>query len=428
VNLSIGRISGEHLTNVRTLGRQGGEVSLSGKIVITDPLEGPALATGIAAQIAALGSSVDEPVVPVVWADDEGHLAHLNGFYRVTNTRVDIGQGGIAADGSTTYEWSIDLAPVVNRSAPAVESLLLCTLRTNSLAITGSTTSVDPMFAIPASIPTLSVAANVVSSETLDTETGDVHWLTLNPTLPDRVIAGWRCHPEHWYQGAAMVERQWGTTWLPVIGRDLFNPDTGGPAWRLSNGLLRVTVDTSVDDFIFTYEVWGGSAWESATTVEMATYLTSGATYAVEDYIGPSVVMRNDPCEVRLKVNLTGWIVPGSGAYRNTSVLDLRLRRGATVCDLRWSMPGSTTRFPGGIQFGTLPAMTAFTGGKVQTTADASGNKRLHLWPVAEVNTTLDVWDTSIGFIAGQYTNVTNLRARGGYMAPAAEHVRVVGG
>jgi hypothetical protein len=413
--IQIGRLGAAPLVVDPNRISDGGSIRIAGRYIEDDPDLIRYMAVSVPALVAP-----DEPVVPVVFDESP---AHLNGFYRVADASCDA-----AADAldSGYLDWDITLAPVPNRSAPAVESILDSVLRTNSLSITGATTGVDPMHAIPISLPLYSAEGHTLTpQETLDTETGDIRWYQDTTTLPFRSVATWACRPEHWYQGAATIERQWGATWLPAIGRNTHIPNASGGQWGITNGLIRLRNDPDAAPTEFELEVWGGSAWESATTLEWEVY-SNPAGGEASSPAGPVTVIRNDPCEVRVRVLLNGYVpdVPYPPTY-----LDLRLRRGALVVEARFSRPNSSAPYglPGSIAFNPNPTWTTFTGGRWRSSADAGGNRIIQLFPIAASNTTLTTWDTAVGFVPAGLSVVDEVQVKGAYFAPASEYVRVVG-
>jgi hypothetical protein len=419
MSVAMGRLDPTYFTNVSAVSMNG-DLGLSGRIDVADPLLTAALTT----QIDAMSGDVDNPIIPVVFADDHVGLAHLNGFYWVTEMSTRLDPGTIDPNQPIGHpEWSATLRPVADRQAPRIESILETVFRTESTVMVAADS--DAWHAIPSSWNVYDDGSgqDLVPDQPWDTETGEIlYGSDETNTPPRRSISTWRCKPEDWYKGAATIERQWGDQLrLPVIGRSLGigNP-LDGQQWEISNGIIRLRYD--VDGLGFLIQCFDGTSWESTTEITFRLY--ASPPLATQDIWPLSVaVLRNNPAEVRLRIIGTPLIV---GAP--PSVIDLRLRRGSSMIDVNWAIPNSTVGlgYPGEILFDPAPTWTTPTNAGRHGAADANGHILAQMTPEGTSNTVDTSWRTSIGFVvSGSPVNYTVLRNN--YYAPSAEHVRIVG-
>lgn len=412
MSVTLGRLGESGLTfNPSAISEDHQRLTLKGRFVTSTPDE----VRYVASMFPALANP-DEPIIPVVFDESPNHL---NGFYRVTSASAD---GAADAIDNGYLDWDLQLVPIQGRALPAIESILDTVLRDNSVSVTAADSA--PWHATPSSVDGIysdGGTQSLVLDQEQQTETGEIRVgfdSTSDP--PFRRTSTWRCRPEDWYLGAATVERKWGSTWLPVVGRDP-HLVSATDLWGISNGIVRCRIDPA-DPTKFIFECWDGG-WESATTIRFEVYASPPYAAPVFASAAALAVIRNNPAEVRVRVTTTGIATPG--------LLDMRLRRGATIVECRWALPGSTSGYGYPRRLDIDPTPAAWTtigagGGRYATSADAAGNKLMQLWPITNENTTVDTWDTAIGFeLPSDPQNATSAKA--GYFAATAEHVRVVG-
>lgn len=374
--------------------------------------------TRMVAQMIPGLNNADEPVVPVLFDEDPD----LNGLYRVRSASVDLEPDSII---NKHFRWSVSLDAVDDRAAPQVDHILDSVLRTNSVSVTAAMS--DPWFAIPKSTGVV-VSAAVAAGGVHDfvTETGSISRLVHTAPPPFREVARTICRPEHWYRGAATVERKWGADWVPVVGRQAVAGNPVG-AMGISNGIVRVRLADDAPDGL-NFSCWDGG-WESLTTVWCRVHSSPAYSPTRDQTLTTFTILRNSPEEVRVRISGAAPTLLGT--------LDLRLRRGSPLVEMRWNITGGTVTLglPGRLI--RVPNNTPFAlangGGGHIIGADAAGNRMLQMWPVTSSNTTASTWSTALGFLPGtwltywasQSWNSANLRNQ--HFASTAESARVVG-
>lgn len=415
MGVQLGRVSGDHLEKFQAFELSDGGLSINGKIASDDAT----ILNAVAAQIQALSTDVDQPVIPVIFDGNLSRISHLSGFYSVRSSSATIPQGGIASESPVgRWPWSATLVPVPSRGCPAIESLWDAMLRPNDASIVEA--DVNPFHAVPASTLAYYAANGLSPTTTMTTATGDIGYGYGGSQHLVPLAITWRCRPEDWYAGAATVERLWDGTWLPVVGRDPFLADSSS-GWRISNGLVRFGIGPNDDD-VFTIECFTGTTWESQTEIRLQADNSPALYFPVIGF----TVIRNDPAEVRVRLTC------GATAQSSPPMsIDLRLRRGSPLIDMYWSQPGAEHILSQqwAVIFDPVPgSWTTTTPGRYNV-ADSDGNNLIQFTPTGSVTAASPdtEWSTSIGIIPPSVTPWTYTLLEGAYYGPASEVVRIVG-
>lgn len=413
-----------------TIGRAGGALAPLNPDSVSEDARGIQVAgrfagttttlTRMVAQMIPGLNGVDEPVVPVLFDED----ADLNGFYRVRSASVDLEPDSIV---NRHFRWSVSLDAVVDRAAPQVDHILDTVLRTNTVSITAAGS--EPWVAFPVSTGITTVDAQItggVVDYSPVTETGSVtRWNDNTNVPPRREVARTVIRPEHWYRGAATVERQWGADWVPVIGRQAVPGDPTG-VMGISNGVVRMRLHPT-DPTRFLFSCWDG-AWESETEVRLQVWSNPAFSPIRFQPAATFTIIRNSPEEVRVRISGVCGTAAGT--------VDMRLRRGSPIIEIRWAsaLNAATLGRPQLLDITPVPSWTATTGGGARMDAvDGSGNRLVQCFPIASSNTTLGNWSTALGFLTGTWWaafafvgwNDQNIRNQ--YFASTAESARIVG-
>lgn len=335
------------------------------------------------AQVNGLADNRDEPVVAVNWAGD----VTVDGFYEVLDAQVPMPARGLAA---LKLDYRLRLRNL--GAYPQIESRLLGALRTNSHSIVvGSTV---PWWATPTD-----ATMDHVSGTSTATRTGDGGSIkvayTTNGTLLYDATPTWQCDASDYYDGAAKVEVTDGSSWYTWVGRNI--PGATLLAWRINNGLVRVTYGGGAG--LFTVQHYAGGSWITAKTYRI--FDTTGAVAGVAISGTPQTVtvLRNSPECVSIRI---GWeFVAG---YPAPIYLDLTLRRGSlwvdgalVITDGFVGLLNSIGPVHLGIGRDTAEAAATHTSGLHANAADAAGGKYVMSTPVAKGNDTTQgaFWPTT---------------------------------
>jgi hypothetical protein len=205
--------------------------------------------------------------------------------------------------------------------------------------------------------------------------------------------------PADWYDGASRIELDYAddATFRPVVGRQILNLP-GEQRWRLSNGIIRVTLEDA-SDFILGISRWTGAAWSTPTEF----YLGGTTPAQVWDAPGSMAVLRNGPDRViaRFGPVATGLTV---------AHVDLSLIRGMPWVEIKFgsatgNAPLSSTDY--GVGRTTTSAAAAFTVTGTEANLDDAGIKANAAdgdgfkWIAASVRT-LDQIELTEGYISGE--------------------------
>lgn len=328
-------------------------------------------------QVNGLADNRDEPVVAVNWAGDPS----IDGFYEVLDAQVPMPARGLAA---LKLDYRVKLRKV--GVYPQIESRLLGALRTNSHSIASGSTV--PWWATPTDASMDYVAGATTATRTGDGTTVRVAYTTDGTLLYDATPT-WQCDATDYYDGAAKVEVTDGSSWYTWVGRNISG--TTLLAWRITNGLVRVTYGGGNGLLSVQHYSAAASAWLTAKTYK----LTRGSTPTTLGAFRAITILRNAPEEVVVRLS----VEQDSTTYPAQINVDLRLRRGALWVEgtvtrsarQLSSAESASTDFNLGIFRNTTEAGTSHTSGVHATSADAGtgGGKYVLTSPTAtNVNTT----------------------------------------
>lgn len=251
----------------------------------------PAAARAVRQQLLGLVGNVDEPVVPVTSSE-----SGVDGYYRVAGITADTPRGGLSH-----LQWTAGLERVSDYSMPMIESVLLApdTIRDNDHSVANS--RVYHVLPVTATQRSLSVGIEpTFSSEDGDmsivsTATDDISFPSTTAELIDG-IEQYLLAPGDWYDGACRLELDYADdgTFRQVVGRQIPNLP-GEQRWRVSNGIIRITLEDSLD-MVLGVSRWTGSVWSTPTEF----YLGRGPANRTR-YDAPSRLRRpaaDDGCAV----------------------------------------------------------------------------------------------------------------------------------
>lgn len=304
------------------------------------PEVGDALA--LRQQILGYSENIDEEVIPVTWTAD----STADGYYRVRKAAVNM-KGSSLAHG--LFEFSMQLERIRGYAAPLFESILLGADLTNAHSFTGAT----PWHAVPVAAVDYA-EIDVLADFERAAEGGDMHFIHLTDY---NVTPRFFVTPADYYLGAATFELGSGSLYRTIVGTQAENlPD----AWRLSNGLVRLTPAASGRIEISHFN---GTAWSAAKAFR---FLTNG-THIFDEFTNVTVLRNSaEEAAIRLTASTTGGFAEGP------KVIDIALRRGdRMVRGLLQSYSGRSFR----VQRDTAEASSALTGGIRATANDADGDR-----------------------------------------------------
>ena len=178
----------------------------------------------------------------------------------------------------------------------------------------------------------------------------------------------WATSPAYYYEGSARFEQSFGGTYYEMNGQQV-RPVSS--AWRISNGLMRVTISGTT----ISVAHYDGSTWDTA---KLWTIGGVAPTAPLLASVTSARVIRNTPEEVIVRV------VPKMEATASSTVVDISLRRGC-----RWAAFSLTSNYTTDWYINTSPneAGTALTGGFRATATDAAGNRYVVGGLAAQTNT-----------------------------------------
>jgi hypothetical protein len=341
-------------------------------------------------QLLGLVNNADEEVVPFTSSDD----SDLDGFYRVSSVQVDptivylrdgtmrcqismerVG-GGYA---KPTFEIGIVAAPryrvgvgTLNPSGAVNWLVSGMTYGVGESGGYGFAGTVAPMYD---------------ATRDLVTATGTIVKIDAFSTLATSGSSGLlACYaaPADAYAGAALIEQSVGGTWYPVVGRQI--PRSLGRGWRISNGLVRLSLSQSTLGSLL-IEVWGGSAWESSPLLNRRdTGDANAGYYGLIDPNSGSDTTAVDPVIIRNSVDTVTVRIPQAASMYET----YSISRGQPFASLDSGpmVPGlSGSNYCTGVMLTSGAAVTSITtttlegaGGTVwgfYTATDGNGNKLL---------------------------------------------------
>ncbi len=360
MSMTIGRCSITEDPDAGTLRQRGDEVSFSSVINASSVDEMKARVQ----QLRGLMDNDDETVFPFTWSEDSS----FDGFY--TDVQVEV------ADMATMLTagacpFTLTMRRVGGFTAPQFECIATTVALTNPH---GLPTIAFGMVAVPytslleASGPrTLAGVAGgfFASGATYTTDDGLVRWTVAPTGTPFRFV--WATPPAYYYEGSARFEQSFGGTYYPLHGQQV-RPIAS--AWRVSNGLVRVTLTSSA----ISVSHYDGSAWDTAKLWTLGTAVSG----LLLQGLSAVRVIRNTPEEVIVRCVLKMETTVSS------TTMDISLRRG-----MRFASFSLTSEYPASdwyINASPNEAGTALTGGFRATATDASGNRYVVGSPSAQTN------------------------------------------
>ena len=381
MTIAIGRASGLNATQIK---HSGDRVSISGTIVGADAYAARAQVQ----QVLGLSNNDDEPVVPVVYGNDD-----LDGFYTVVSSGVE--QLGPITGKSRRY--SVELERVVGYANPWFEVIAQSVVRTNGY-------NASPAGIIAAFLSTYEL--DVAATFSLADQTTTEDWPAANSpgiTLDTYTATAPVAPISYRYSGPAFshligrcrVEVQQNGAWYEVVGRQV----PANSIWRISNGIVRLTSAIGATPGKIEFYDAAAVAWEGINinhvsgTSPGTGYRSLGGIGFGDQTIKPTLtILRNSPEEVIVRTWQAG------GSYGTTPGITYRLQRGARqfICNAT-----SANYFVDiGINHSTTTAMTGGGAGyAVDTTANGNGNKLV-------IGTNMPPHVSGIGYTAG-YSSTT---------------------
>lgn len=366
-------------------------------------------------QLVGMVDSLDGTAVPVTWSVDPT----FTGYYEVTSAAVvDRGPSpaSVAAVEVALRRWGSSYAGV------QMETVGTVVTRTNAAGATAAAVWGIPnestSFVPPASWKSVALASRTTSTGAVRIVSVDV----ASGAVTGRFTVAASGH----YVGAATIEHQYvaAGTYYAVEGR---HAPLSPSSWRLSNGLLRITPSTTSGSLV-DISAYNGSTWSTATAWTVSgsnnVLAPSNASGSAPTIVSARIIRNSVACCVlrlgfRYTSESTGASVADRQARRNeatnkTQICDITLRRGERVAAL------NITNRPVALAYTTVslaatPAGTAFTGGVVATSADASGNKAV----LASADTIASA-PTTMSLFTGPTGSSGAVQYGIGYVVPAA--------
>lgn len=265
-------------------------------------------------------------VVPVVDTESE----YVTGFYEISSAKASL-RKPIAA--SAFVDWTVSMERVDGgyASAAVEEVWTIFDPRTNGLGLT----TFDSSWYYPA--PESGWGWNNFNTQTEDTETGSLMAAKSLQSGGQSIASTFFIEAQNYYDSACIIEGQFGSTWYPIVGRQL-------PASlivskvRLSNGLIRITIDTTNDKI--GVQRWNGTSYGDIHYFYYS-YTRLGASVDVVPMVADAtpIVVRNDPATVAIRF-------PQDGLDAATDVpphmLSIGIVRGAFFATLAQEAMGRT--------------------------------------------------------------------------------------
>lgn len=342
-------------------------------------------------QLLGLNDNPDEPVIPVLWADNP----RVDGFYRVLSVQSPIGPGYVdpAPNGTKQVSLTVNLERLRGYSAPQIESILGGDVAVNDHSKTNVTS--------PAwhSVPSTSWGhSKMPLTAPIRREREGGEMLFVSGITYGTTVTYW-LPPSNWYDGAATLRM--GTApavqqpgleppvtstvnsavdaMVTVVGRQVPAEPNG---WCITNGVLRVVYAGGyfmVQAYDPDSNSWGtarpflfevGDAPSGSSYVSFGGPANVGAAFLVKEI----TVVRNSPAEVVLRIY--GSRNPDStGAPTNLVTCDISLRRGSRVARVLVSSPTVVNMRVRDVVTGAQPPWVAVTGGLRSGANDADGNR-----------------------------------------------------
>lgn len=368
MTLTIGRTSGLR-PDKATPTHSGNGVRISGTIMATSTDD----LNAVRQQLLGLIGNADEDVFPLVWTTDPT----FDGFYRVLSMSVE----RIGPVGSKRATFSTDLVRVTGYSAPLIELDALGVVRTNGVGITsGEPIAISQVYHESAMTYTGNGGSGL---HTRTGEDGDVY-LPLDTTPFQKLSQAFPSIANR-YEGMCSIEVKYGSTWYPVVGRQV--PSAAAGNWRISNGIVRFTYATYAGVAGtrggLLVEVFTGGAWRTTVTMKQgnwtgAAYDESAASAGIGDTASPNGAIVAAPLRVLRNSPETVVIAFDKGLR---CLQYLTLQAGAAFCTLATRQAtGSTEYFIRPVAAETAAALGSaapftYDPGVARSTNDANGNR-----------------------------------------------------
>lgn len=331
-------------------------------------------------QLANLVGDADVEVVPFTWSEDSS----FDGFYQVMS--VSVPSTAVMLNVGYIPGVQITLEQITGYANPWFEVTTQSVVRTNGHAITTPTTIMATFIASVTGErdmrPALT-APTVTGLRGNDAGTYTTIYEYVAPVAQTQYR--YMGAASTFFQGGCSVEVKYGSTWYPVVGRDI----PLATVWRISNGLIRLTAASGASGVTpGTIEIFNG-AWQSANVA----HWTNGAPSSPIGYPGGSLlaslqILRNSVEHVVVKVS------GGDVDYTYS------IQRGAFHIVSSWT---AQTAIKGGAGSATAGAIagTAITGGIRRTANDGNGNRMVYGTAAARTN---DLTNTGCWYTAAATT------------------------
>lgn len=337
MTLMAGRATG---LRVSGWGRSGNSAQVQGFISGTDVYEVDARRQ----QLLGLLDNPDESVFPVTWTVDP----NVDGFYRVSGVQV----GRIGVERGPKAAFALGLERVPTFATPVFESVVGSVVRTNSHGVTTPSGNLTSWYS--ASGYTVEASPAYGGAVQYTSEDGAMRVaLATAPVAVSSLLSYLK--PADFYLAQARIEVKYGSTWYPVVGRQI--PLGVGINWRLNNGLTRM-YPTAVSGYgSFTVGNYAsGAAWTEYEFRAMTDSTTfTGATADSSSHALAVTVLCNSPERVTVRTR------------NQYATYDWTLRRGDNFVELAISQPSASTALAWGVGRSTNDAATATTGGAYNT-------------------------------------------------------------
>lgn len=362
MSMTIGRCAITEDPDAGTLRQRGDVVSFSSVVNASSVDEMKARVQ----QLRGLMDNDDETVFPFTWSEDSS----FDGFY--TDFVVEVADyATMLTNGACPF--TITMRRVGGFTAPQFECIATTVVATNSHGL--PTVSSTGIVALPytdlqeASLPTSFAGgtnSGFLSGTTRTADDGLIRWC--NPVNQTPFRFTWATSPAYYYEGSARFEQSFGGTYYALHGQQV-RPVTS--AWRIANGLVRVTVSSTT----ISVSHYDGSAWDTAKAYTLGGVTPTAPLLAS---VPSTRVIRNTPEEVVVRCVLK------MEATVSSTVMDITLRRGC-----RWAAFSLASNYTSDWYINTSPneAGTALTGGFRATATDAAGNRYVVGALAAQTNT-----------------------------------------
>lgn len=282
MSLTIGRAV---LNAPMTVSQSGDSVSFSLSIDSSWLTGGVAQAKALWQQITGLANNPDEPVIPVAWSDNPA----MDGWYRVSSASVEPYVTFLL---NGTMRAQVQLERLKGGWAkPTIDTMWRYAVRTNTKGIVSVTGS--PIQAVTDD-NTLESSSTFAAAYT--TATGGIR--VYSGSVANNGVYSQSAGPNSLSQpGSCLLEIDYtgSGAWYPVIGSQISMPV--GRNWRISNGLVRVSLSTASAGRL-QVEIWTGS-WEALPLLRRwnstATYFGLLTATDTASRVLEPIVLRNSP-------------------------------------------------------------------------------------------------------------------------------------